>query len=291
VSAASAGHVTFGRNTTKAFVATDRLIPARLCYLGSSQKLGFETDAAQRAVVHFRASVGLGIGYPGGDAPSTYLGRDLFSLKPNWASGYGQEVVRGLTVDDFQLGAFQERPRTTAPRVATPMEVHLASRQAIADFLAFLSRRKGRVAPFWCPSRVSDLKLLVDMGPSESVMTVENCGYSNLVNRSTVRQDVYIRLGSGTAICRQITACQVDPLDETQELLTLDSAVGVTVDIGDIRCLSFLESCRLDQDRVEIGWLTNQVATCALTRIAVPEDPEEQHPSVGGGIEIIRDDR
>ncbi|PZQ28084.1 MAG: hypothetical protein DI562_12015 [Stenotrophomonas acidaminiphila] len=129
----------------------------------------------------------------------------------------------------------------------------------------------GRSSPLWVPSGAADLKLAQPIAAASPTIVVEWAGYALFGRQQQGRRDIRIELKNGTAYHRRIT---VSSQAGANEVLTLDSALGASVSLAQIRRISFMSLSTLASDDVEIEHMTDAdgTALCNLTFAAVTDD-------------------
>ena len=84
------------------------------------------------------------------------------------------------------------------------------------------------------------------------------------------RRDLLITTLSGAQFYRRITAASV--IDESSEMVALDSSLGTTLQPGQFRQIAFMHLVRLDTDNVEIAHITDEVAEVVLPLRSLRDD-------------------
>lgn len=130
----------------------------------------------------------------------------------------------------------------------------LHGRAELGAFIGLQYWLRGRMGSLWVPSFTSDLVLTGDLAAGSTVLSVEWAGYTVFGRRQSNRRDIRIELMNGTVFYRRITDCA-----ETvhNELLTIDSALGVAVPSDAVRAISFLTLCEQATDNVSIDHITD----------------------------------
>ena len=150
-------------------------------------------------------------------------------------------------------------------RVLQQFAFWLKGRQALHQFRGLLYALDGRRVPVWVPTIYSDFEPVGPLGAGDLVIDVKRCGFTALGGPGPQREYILIHLQNGTRIYRRITNSVILG-DGTTERLFLDATVGVDVPLAQLRRISFLVLCRLDQDTVE---LTHHTATRGMTTATV----------------------
>lgn len=148
--------------------------------------------------------------------------------------------------------------------------VMLFGRQEHTDFRGLLYALRGASSPIWVPSFKADFNVLNTIASTDTTITVEWSGYTVMGARSPNRKDIRIELNDGTVLYRRITGSVES---SGNEVLTIDTSLGVTVAISAIRFVSFMV-LSICADSVQIDHVTDAAgtATCQLTFSAVVPD-------------------
>jgi len=224
------------------------------------------TDELVRVRLPFLVQPGTDMGGDEGPAPQTYQGEDLLFDSPNRVESLMSTYRRPTDLVDAGIGTVVSTSRTAFPKVATSFEWVLQGREAISAFKEYLFARRGRLKPVWIPSWHSDLHLTKAVTALDDTIAVQSIDYERFVDLQTTRRDLAFLMPDGSWRLRRITG--VEAGDPGEELLTLDQQWGD--DVQPFR-ISFLNLCRLDQDRIEIVWHTDSVAVSKASHVVVPE--------------------
>jgi len=146
-------------------------------------------------------------------------------------------------------------------RVLQQFAFWLRGREALHQFRGMLYALDGRRVPVWVPTIYSDFEPVGPLGAGDLVIDVKRCGFTALGGPQPQREYVLIHLQNGTRIYRKITNSVVLG-DGATERLFLDATIGMDVPLDQLRRISFLVLCRLDQDTIE---LTHHTATRGMT--------------------------
>lgn len=125
----------------------------------------------------------------------------------------------------------------------------------IWNLLKFFDSKRGRLLPFWIPTWSKDIIVTAAILAADTVINIEDIEYTVFyLPNEIIGRHVYIQFPSGTYVCRKI-------IDATSSTITLDSAIGTAVALGDLSKLliSFLMLCRFDIDTIESVHMTNNI--------------------------------
>src|ERR1700736_2407274 len=205
--------------------------------------------------------------------PSTqYRSLDVLDLEPNAAHANDTIYRRAQQKLDPGPGALIVIDRSgVATLEAKAVPFMLRSRAEIANFLTFLTNRKGRLKPFWFPTWQADLFLSASASAGSSGISIINTGYTRFQFPRAARRDLAIIFLDGSAILynRVVTSTEVGGGTET---LGLDH--GLESNIGPSTVLiSFLPCSRLAVDETpEFRWETTCVVEATLQIQSLPGD-------------------
>lgn len=143
-------------------------------------------------------------------------------------------------------------------------------REEAAELRSLIYWLDGMRGVLWLPTYQQDLRVVANIGSSATQITVAACNYTLDVAMALNRRDIRIETWGGAVYHRRIIDCAA-PGDGT-ELLTIDSALGATVAVADIKRISFLQLVRSDSDIFELAWWTGETVDCAMTFKAVRRD-------------------
>lgn len=197
--------------------------------------------------------------YPVYEGPST-----------GWDSDPVTGYERKTDIVDFGSGGIYRDDLTGIPKLTSSHNWTLPSRQAIADFRAFLYARRGRLNALWLPSFIPDLQLTSTTASTSLQLNVLNTGYTQNYHLSKNRRDIRIELQDGTILYRRITACA--EIDGQTEQLTIDIAPGVDLIPDDIERISFMTFSRLQADAVEMAWQWGDLVNVNANWVSTNDD-------------------
>ena len=129
---------------------------------------------------------------------------------------------------------------------------------------------RGRQVPLWVPTFASDLTINQIVTESATTLSVDNVGYARFVSGRPERSHIRIQLLDGTVWYREITGAAEQ--DDDTEQVQIDSSLGQQIAPNQVRMISYLVLCRLDDDGVEIEHETNTIARCGLVFRGVNDD-------------------
>jgi hypothetical protein len=111
----------------------------------------------------------------------------------------------------------------------------------------------------WVPTHAEDLILAATLASSSTILTVEHTGFTLFGVGRVGKRDLRIELKDGTVFYRQVLGAS--ELDVENETVTIDSALGLNVELDDVSRISFMRLMRADSDEIEIHHETDILGT------------------------------
>jgi hypothetical protein len=136
------------------------------------------------------------------------------------------------------------------------------------QFRLFLHSLFGRQETFWAPTYKDDLTQAETIGAADTSFQIENIKLAENMTFNTLRTHLAFTFPDGTQLYRAITG--IVEHDENIEIISIDSALGVEVGVGDC-VISFLDLCRLASDSVQLDWFMFDKNKADTTFLAVKE--------------------
>ncbi len=243
--------------TTLDWARGTRLLPAREGLLNTRLSHQRRTSAVVMGQVQCQLT-------PGASAAlesTQYRSHDVLMLRPNWSAGVPvthDSLVRRV---DSGVGPIFQRDVTGEEINLRTLSLLLGSRAEIAEWRGFLHARSGARRAYYQPQWQHDLIQTAAIASSADELTVKSVSYPALYASAPHRRDIALLHRSGTWYMRRINAAETVG---SNDVLTLDSALGIDADPGDCRMITYLSHARLDADAHEIAWRTAGVATAAF---------------------------
>lgn len=267
IDSVSASSLTLKAATVATWPAGTRVYPVRLGQMPARQSLSRETGHHLSGRVAFSfidnpavASV---------DSGDTYAGYRVYLGRTNWANPIEIEASRQLETLDYETGTPWVDDLSGLASLLKSWHWTLKSRPEIVALRGWLAARAGKRVPFWSASQAVDLEVTAAIGASDSSITVRNVGYARYLNGRSDRRHIVIGTLAGVRYYRAITGAS--EIDDDYELLSIDTALGATLQPGDIVDVRFLHLVRLESDEVELEWHTTEVAECSTMLRSLPQ--------------------
>ncbi len=258
VSAVASGSVALAQTIVGDFMPGVVLYPLVFAEIADTVQLTRVTDQALTGRALFRVV--------GGDtdpaiAPSeTYQGVEVYLTKPDWSSGISHEFSRAFHMADAEVGPWVRRAKEKSSSVVRGFGWLLHDRAAITAFRAFAHRRRGQHAPVWMPSWHDDLRLAADAAAGAVELLLEGTEYTRYFGTTPDdRSHLMIRLADGSRVYRQVLSATFAEIGAASKV-TLDTALVDAIAVEDVVAIHIIQQFRLATDKIEIPWVTNQVA-------------------------------
>lgn len=239
-----------------------KITAAVLCRLTSpeSQRL---TNRAGTAKISAQVEPGMA-DYTPSVFGQEFLGfREYFHWKQNW--GVAPTVTHEYPRDDIDYGfgrvsAFvsEKFPQRTYKanfwRAGTPQ---------VRQLLDFFGRHRGMWKEFFMSSFEKQIPYVATAGLTKSIF-VEGLDFADTYMGSTVYRRVMIKRKDGTEIHRQIDFIEALPETNTSVIWVTEDLPDEPLAPNDTLGLFWVTVARLASDRLDVAWLTNEVAQFSL---------------------------
>ena len=233
--------------TSRAWPLGTRLYPTRTAVLAGQPDEAGWTDASGTRQVQFRITEPCDVTgvLPG----ATYRGLPVLEARPHWGEDIGSVFSRDIDTIDPGTGVVYEQDFPGRAYRAADMRWICGTRAEHTSKRALLYALRGQMQSVWLPTWYADLVLTADIGASDTTITVEWAGYTLFGRMQPNWRDIRIELLSGTIYYRRVTAASESG---TNEVLTLDAALGAAVPLAQVRVISFMVLSEQASDVVEI---------------------------------------
>lgn len=201
---------------------------------------------------------------------ASYLGHPVLEWRPNAGQDESGSYQRLLEEVDNELGDPAVFDLAGIALRGTGLAWKLFGRQEHSDYRSLLYWLSGNLRPVWVPSWKQDFVVVSPIGAAATALTVEWVGYTVLGHQQPNRRDLRIELFDGTVFYRRIVgSAEVGG----NEQLQLNSALGESIDPGQIRDVSYLVlSTTTDSTEIEHVTDASGAARVGLTFNAVVPD-------------------
>lgn len=192
---------------------------------------------------------------------------EVIYRKPNWAKSPDDVALYDYSLNDYDVGAFQQVPKEAFPRQRRQYQWVVRNRADMVDFRALLGRLKGRNTPVYVPTWFADFYLYDVIGANSSTMKIHRQDYDFRVGVRSTQNTILVRLRSGSRYLRTIVGTSES--SEDYESINVDESFPEEIKPDDVQMISLVHLMRLDSDAVTINYVSNSVSTIEMTMITV----------------------
>lgn len=234
------------------------LYPARYARLPADADLDRITAGVLTSGLEFEIEPGSGTAI---ESTDTYRSLPVLTDRPDWATGIAQAYARKIQRIDYQLGDVYVDDLSERPITMRTHRYVQQTREQIKQWRGWLHARAGRANSFWLPQWQMDLRQTAAIGAADTQLQVYALSYDARYAAEPGRRDIALLHKTGTWYFRRIESVTTSGEDE---ILTLDSALGIDASPGDFKLITWLMPSRLDTDDIILNWLSSGVATSAV---------------------------
>jgi len=219
------------------------------------------TDRTGTFEMEVELSPGRNVARNYGAAATTYDGRELFDLSPNWAAGVPMGFEQMHEAHDFGRGVVDRTIRQDHTTRTFTLR-HMIRDEATRDLiLGNFHRNKGRQKAFHVPLWPTTLFPAL---PISAGVNVAFTGPSMVRNfgDQTMYRHVRIKTRSNGVLTREVTGLTLDGGDNSVMVLT--SALPA-ISADDLISMHWLVRARHESDRLSVDWITGDIAEVTMT--------------------------
>lgn len=245
-----------------ALPASSKVYPGIVGRLETSLKANLLTNAVATSTIVLDADPGINRVQNDSTAETTFNGRELFILKPNWQQTPQVTLESMLETIDYDRGRVVHHQPVNW-NIETLRLEYLRRDQAEAEALtAFFHRRRGQQGEFYMPTWVSDFDLTTGAASGATILNVPGTTMFDLYATSPVYKAaiIFFRDGSYQAN-RLVSLTNVSGNSRFTFATAFPQAVNKTT----VKLMCWLPAWRLAIDTLTIEWLTRTVAQAQLT--------------------------
>jgi hypothetical protein len=209
-------------------------------------------------------------------AATSFNGREVFLLKPNWAT-----PVEGTFSHDVDLVDYGRGPVARFTPVAfgyeTKSATYLARNAADADLLLdFFKRMRGRQGEFYMPTWEYDFQPKILANAGSLSLRVAGTDFAKFYKDSTVQKAIFAQMRSGTVQIKKVVSVQaVTDSGGSDSLITLASGWDEDVSVDTVVMCGWCPAWRLVSDELTVEWVTSSVANVQMTMMTLEDLPAE----------------
>ena len=258
--------LTLVRATTKEWLSGSRIYPALVGRLTESQSLNQPTADIDFASFKFEFVDNEAI--TAVDSTTAYLDVDAnpsFVLEkvPNRAQDLDLTYQSKYGLVDFGIAPAFVDDRQGFPDIVTRFDFADEGREDIWFWKEWLHARAGKHTPFWIASQSVDFVPLETIDSTDAGITVRDYQYRDFIDFSVGKRDIAIFSTTGLVFYRRITSAVSTTPGE--EIIGIDTPLGTTIPLAQIKQIAYLHPSRLDVDGIEISWGHTEFARVSFT--------------------------
>lgn len=190
-----------------------------------------------------------------GDPQETFNGRELFLMKPNWATAPSVSVAGGLETADAGFGVSRFSAHLLWNRKTTTM-TYLGRGQAEVDsVLEFFRRNKGRRGDFYMPTWENDIPL--ENPVVGAALVIPGTEFHELYSGKNPYKAVMAFYYDGTHEAHTVEQITEDGTNTT---VAFGGAWTKATNSLTVAKLCWLPVCRFASDEIVVEWMTDEVA-------------------------------
>lgn len=237
----------------------------RLCIPGrlpAAVTMPYSTDDEAEVKVTFSQDPGMARAAEASSVqPVTFGGREVLIAKPDWSKAPSVEIITPYEELDYGRGVTRAYASITFPTRIT--EFNFTGQRAgdIGYLTDFFARHMGRLHEFWCPSWVSDLRLVQPIVSGTSSVVVAGRRTGDLYSSRRVDRAAAIRLVNGSMRYFNVSAIETDG---TNTILTTPNPLNFNVPVDEHLGFYWLNVCRFAADTMTVHWMNDQIGQTVL---------------------------
>lgn len=188
---------------------------------------------------------------------TTYKSYEVFPFAQwpnNWSELRDYSIDRQGEEVDYDLGSFTTESDSTAASETFSWRIILDTKQKQAEFLGWFYAQAGSLNYLWVPTMQRDFEVV---SSASDDLTVKGHNYSENYSGSEFRRDIAFIYSDNSIVIRRIESSSISGANE---ILELDNSVP---SLTNLRSVSYLLFCRLDNDTIERACATDTKARFA----------------------------
>jgi hypothetical protein len=259
----AADAITLTAATAQAWGVGTRLYPVRKARLQNVPRVASHSGAV--GTVSVQLLIDEPCDWPAAwPSEATYRGVPVLEWRNNEATEPSDQYDRISSAADEDVGPVFYTDLPGMPFRSQSQLFTLMGRDAHTAFRSLVYALNGRVGQVWVPSWTADAALVAAVTDTATQIQVPWMGYTQFGYLQANRRDLRIELYDGTVLYRRVTGSAESGANE---VLQLDSALGVAIAPGDVRQINWLTLCALATDTVQLDHATDAegVAQSTLT--------------------------
>ena len=201
---------------------------------------------------------------PGDETMDLYMGIPVLTQQPNRSDQLDVRHVWNFYESDSGTGRRYRKSEEDRARLSQKHSWFLRGRINKAAFRSMLYRLNGSLAPIWLPTFNEDITLAQDAAPGAVSIYVKEMGFAYTGGPSSGREHIVIHTTAGR-IYRRVTGTAAAPAG--QERLVLNAALPAGLTRANVRIISWIDTARLENDRIEFNHVNAADGVSTVTSI------------------------
>jgi hypothetical protein len=258
--------VTFTSASSYEFPAGSKLYYSVAGRLDASVSATRETNRVASVSVDFSVTPGSEEEEDYGTAGTTFKGRELFTVRPNWAAQPDVSFEWPRDVVDYDRGRTEIKTIIEFGTQTTTFTFVGRDFSGAEALRKLFCRMKGQQGEFYYPTWSPDiiLKDTVDVG--SRVLRIEGTDFATAFKDSTVFKAILIMKKDGTLLPRVVESIgTIDDLEGVDSTLVVTTAFDFALSEDTVRMICWLPVCRFASDSLTMEWLSSTVAQCQMS--------------------------
>jgi len=259
--------LTLVRPTTQQWDIPAKVYPAVAAQMEDENKVSQITSDLVSGTLRFNVLNNVAV--PAVDGATLHQGLSILVDQPNMAENADVDYQSKIERVDFQIAdAFIDDLSGLNDQV-NAFKFYVIGKDEIWRWREMFHARQGKFSQFYMPAWSRDFTVVQLIASSDTAIEVEDLRYRDFYALHPVKSDVMIKTKQGT-FYRHIIG-SVASATPGQELLSIDSALGVNVKPEEVIIMSFMHPSRLDSDTVEISWNNVEQVELAFNTRAIEQ--------------------
>ena len=214
-------------------------------------------------------------------------GREVFPIRPNWATGLSSKWSREYEQVDFGRGVIETYHPTAFSTRITTSEIVADNPDLALAIENFFRRMRGRRGEFYIPTYERDMELAADIVAGSDTITVLGTDTYADYSDSTVHRAVAIRLFDGRNIYRSLRSMYISG-DNTA--LQFEGGFLSNISTADVAYVSWMTVARFSSDDLTFSWQTESLVKISMNTTSL-EDLTVEDPITpyDGAAQFVRE--
>jgi hypothetical protein len=242
------GSIAFAAATANAWGPGDRLIPARKARLSDIPKATRHSDDI--VALDISVLIDEPCDWPAAwPTATTYRDVPVLEWRNEESDDPTDEYDRMSGTVDQDVGPLYYFDLPAMPFRAQSQSFKLFGRDKHSSFRSLVYMLEGQLSQLWMPTWLQDVRLTQALASNATQLHVPWMGYSQFSYLQVNRRDIAIELNDGTRFYRRITGSAESG---NEEILQIDSELGVDLDPSAVRAIGWLSVCASASDTTQI---------------------------------------